>query len=441
MTPPEHYANDYGARLLRDAGYDVAQMPVVEEHPALAWASSGLMDMTGHANGPALMSPVPITSAADGALAAFATLANAAECRTFRGASLLGQRGRLMQLRRNGRTSPGGACRLMQARDGWIALNLARPDDWASIPALLNGRTAPSWNAIEAAIRDLSVKGLLQRAHWLGLAASRADLKPSSTPWLEPKLPRNAPAPRKSHPVVIDLSTLWAGPLCGQLLHRAGAFVVKIESANRPDGARAGHPGFYDFLNAGKPSVVLDFRQPRQIEMLRRMIERADIVIESARPRALRQLGLTAESLAAENPGLTWVSITGYGRNAANEDRVGYGDDSAAAAGLGHVMKTAHGDMVFSGDAIADPLTGLHAAVAAWATWQNGGGMAGLSLHGVAGHCIQQGLPDDPAERAFEWGRLVANRPTQLPLPRAPHAARPLGADTNAVLSDFAVAC
>jgi hypothetical protein len=103
---------------------------------------------------------------------------------------------------------------------------------------------------------------------------------------------------------VLDLSSLWAGPLCAHLLGLAGARVVKLESASRPDGARAGSAAFFDLLNAGKASVALDLSSRAGRDSLRRLIASSDIVIESARPRALRQLGIEAEALVAEVPGL-----------------------------------------------------------------------------------------------------------------------------------------
>jgi crotonobetainyl-CoA:carnitine CoA-transferase CaiB-like acyl-CoA transferase len=87
-------------------------------------------------------------------------------------------------------------------------------------------------------------------------------------------------------------------------------------------------------------------------------VSNADIVIESTRPRALHQLGLDPAEIVAAAKACTWVSITAYGRA---HNRIGYGDDVAAAAGM-----LGTGD-VFAGDALADPLTGAHAAVAALA--------------------------------------------------------------------------
>src|SRR6185295_5245496 len=76
------------------------------------------------------------------------------------------------------------------------------------------------------------------------------------------KLTRLGPAsaPRNMTGLLVaDLSSMWAGPLCGQLLARAGATVVKVETRARPDGTRAGPPAFFDWMNSGKLSYAVDF--------------------------------------------------------------------------------------------------------------------------------------------------------------------------------------
>ena len=244
---------------------------------------------------------------------------------------------------------------------------------------------------------------------------------------------------------MLDLSALWAGPLCGRLLALSGARVVKVESVGRPDGARYGPPGFYAALNADKESVALDLRTPEGVGCLRRLLERADAVIESARPRALAQLGIDAEALVAE--GLVWVSITGYGRREPEGRWIAYGDDAAAAAGLA----AATGDPdapLFCGDAIADPLTGLHAAVAALAHLRAGeGALLELALRDVAAHCLGLGdARDDARVEAHGLGFDVvagcaraAVAPPRAALPAG--RARPLGADTAALLAELGIRC
>jgi crotonobetainyl-CoA:carnitine CoA-transferase CaiB-like acyl-CoA transferase len=113
---------------------------------------------------------------------------------------------------------------------------------------------------------------------------------------------------------VVDLSTLWAGPLASHLMQLGGARVVKVESTSRPDGARRGPARFFDLLHAGKESVALDFTSPTGRRALVSLVARADIVLESARPRAMHQLGIDPAALVRARPGLTWISITGYGR-------------------------------------------------------------------------------------------------------------------------------
>ena len=93
-------------------------------------------------------------------------------------------------------------------------------------------------------------------------------------------------ASRPGRPLVVDLSALWAGPLCGHLLHLCGADVIKVESDTRPDGARFGNAAFFGLLNQGKRSVGLDLTRHEGRKTLRQLIDRADVVIESSRPES-----------------------------------------------------------------------------------------------------------------------------------------------------------
>src|SRR5439155_9478909 len=101
----------------------------------------------------------------------------------------------------------------------------------------------------------------------------------------------------------------------------------------RPSGARAGAAAFYDLLNARKRSAVLDFGDARDAALLAALLASADMLIESARPRALAQLGVDAEAFVAARAGRVWLSITGYGRGDPAPGRVAFGDDAAVAAG------------------------------------------------------------------------------------------------------------
>jgi crotonobetainyl-CoA:carnitine CoA-transferase CaiB-like acyl-CoA transferase len=228
---------------------------------------------------------------------------------------------------------------------------------------------------------------------------------------------------------VLDLSSLWAGPLCSHLFQLAGATVIKVESTQRPDGARQGPPEFFALLNQGKQSVALELHTRRGQQQLLELVQEVDIVIEGSRPRALRQMGIIAEDIIDHRPGITWLSINGYGRAEPLDNRVAYGDDAGVAAGLSRVMHDVTGQWVICGDAIADPLTGMHAAVAGWASWLAGGGhLLDLSLRNVVSHCINWSDLEQPcaSKRQALWQQYLDDSPIAPQL--APR--RPVPADT-----------
>ena len=352
-----------------------------------AWARSGAMWLTGEPDGPPLVAPgIPATAARGAALVV--ELLSACRGRRVRvdGPALLGERAALTGLCRAGAVSAGSACRLLSTRDSYIAVNLPRPADLELVPAWLE-TGADSWTAIAAVCRDRSAADLVERAALVGLAITAPpgpDPEPDAQlhargqagwprPWL---IAGGDPTSPPETPLVVDLSALWAGPLCGNLLQLAGCRVVKVEAKDRPDGARFGVPAFFSLLNGAKESADLG--------TLRELLDGADVVIEASRPRALEQLGIDP----ADYPGTVWVSVTGYGRSGPWRNRPSYGDDAAVAGGL------VAGGPVFVADAIADPLGGLHAAVAAL------GGLVGrraalvdMALREVAGCAAGRGLP------------------------------------------------
>ena len=447
MSPREEndLAGAHARALLDELGWDQLDCDGRADHPAVAWARSGLMDVTGWANGPGLMCPGPLAAAADGAMAAFAALAGIPHGAMPTGSSLLGQRARLLGLRRDGQRSPGGACRLFSARDGWMALSLARDEDWAAVPAWLDADLPADWGAIGGTALERDVDRLVARGRLLGLAVARADGTESAPAWRGRETGAAGPVRGKA-PLVIDLSSLWAGPLAGALLRMAGAEVIKIEGIARPDGARMGHSGFFDWLNGGKRCVAMNFSDTRDRAALRALLRQADIVIEGSRPRALRQIGVVAEEFLEQRPGLVWVSLTAYGRDGDEGNWVGFGDDAAVAAGLSRCMADTYGPMVFAGDAIADPLTGMHAAAASWSAWrQRAGGLITLSLAGVVARAMKLGgvlTSDALAARTERWAHMAAPwREHAYKLPVAAGAARIFGADTERVLSELVARC
>lgn len=421
-----------------------------DEHPALAWARCGLMSLTGARDGAPLMLAAPVAACADGVLQALAALGARLPPAFAGGAALLGERAALLGLQRNGAISAGGSCRLLPSADGMLAVNLPRADDWQAVPAWLDGRAASDWDALACALRECGSAQAVERARLLGLAVAAAGMPQAAAggAWCRVQRLGARREPGVRRPLVVDLSSLWAGPLCGQILQRLGARVIKVESRTRPDGARSGPAAFFDRMNAGKASVALDFGSAHELAALRRLLARADIVIESARPRALRQLGIDAQQLLGERAGLTWVAISGYGREEPRANWVAFGDDAGVAAGASSVLAEASGSWVFCGDALADPLAGLHAALAACSGLAGGGGvLIDVSLQQVMAHGVGWEWPADAparAERWRAWTRLATRAGLAERRPVAPpvdEPARALGADTCAVLDEQAPPC
>jgi crotonobetainyl-CoA:carnitine CoA-transferase CaiB-like acyl-CoA transferase len=324
------------------------------------------MALTGREGGPPLLAPpgLPVAMARwAGALAsATARLGRPVE---VDGPALLGERAALAGLTRHGDGSAGGGTRLLPVADGWLALALARPDDVRALAAWLEQPVDEDepWAAAAAAVRARHGGALVARARLLGLACAALGSVRDDTTVHATALTGAAadPCPSLDGLVVVDLSSLWAGPLCTDLLRQAGARVVKVESAGRPDGARSGPAAFFDLLNGGKDAVAIDLDLPGGMAALVGWLERADVVVESARPRALGQLGIDPQAIAASGRLRVWLSITAYGREAPMGEWIGFGDDAAVAAGL--VAMDAAGPC-FCADAAADPATGLRAALA-----------------------------------------------------------------------------
>jgi len=309
------------------------------------------------ADGPPRLAAVGVATAADTLTARLTTAcAKWGTAPSIDGPSLLGERAAIAGLVRNGSTSVGGSARFFEASDGWIALNLARPEDVASLPALVSADVASDdWTSLRRLIGAMSCDRLREQAVWLGLAVAQPN---EHQPVDDPSVQTCVGGPRTvvRRPLVVDMSSLWGGPLSSNLLEAAGARVIKVEGCGRPDGSRRGPRPFFDLLNARKEMLETDFGDPVSVALLRSVLAHADLVIEGSRPRAMTALGIRPEEFVAA--GTSWLSITGHGRAGVAGDRIGFGDDAAVAGGLvinDHVP-------VFVADAVADPLTGLAAA-------------------------------------------------------------------------------
>ncbi len=264
-----------------------------------------------------------------------------------------------------GLISANRTCRLLQTADSWVALNLARNDDIDMIPALIEENlTSPHWTAIESAAKRTTGADFVSRARLLGMPAGLLSERRASTPLPLVLNPRPISSAVRSTIRVLDISSLWAGPLCGSILAAIGADVIKLESQDRPDPTPAFQPELNRRLNRAKTLCQLNFSSPRGREQLRHEICQADIVISNARPRAFEPLGIEPATMFEQNRKLIWVAITGHGWTGNESEWTGFGDDAAISGGLVNWSPELDRPS-FLGDALADPLTGISAAIGA----------------------------------------------------------------------------
>ncbi|MCV7423221.1 CoA transferase [Mycobacterium yunnanensis] len=345
----------------------------------------------------------------------------AAEIQSLAGVSLdahhvLTGRARLLAIAPHGQVSAGGATHLLRTLDDWCAITLSRNDDVDAVPALVEqDRAAPDpWSTVQRWAATRSTAQVVQRARLLDVPAAALNETAPASPTVSPS--GVAAAPRSAAGLLVaDLTSMWAGPLCGLLLARAGAVVVKVESPRRPDGTRRGHRAFFDSMNGDKLSYAVDF--DRDVEALRELLSASDVILEGSRPAALLRRRVGPSHLEGR-PGRVWLRISGYGTRKGHDQRPAFGDDAAVAGGL---VRWAANRPVFCGDAIADPLTGITAAREVFAALARGGGeLIEVAMAQVA--ATYAALPA-AAEVPFT--------PSVPPEPCA--AARDLGADNGAV--------
>ncbi|WP_409428359.1 CoA transferase [Mycobacterium sp. SMC-11] len=380
-----------------------------------AWGASGLAWLTGQPDGRPDFSRAAVLQRATHVLGSF-TAATGVQADA---AELLAGRAGLLGWTRGGRISAGGASRLLAGADGWWALTLSRADDLDAVPALIEAECCDPWAGVVGWSSTRPVAEVVGRARLLDLPAAALGETAPGAPAVRRVGPAG-PACVLRGALVVDLTSLWAGPLCGQLLARAGATVIKVESSSRPDGTRAGSSTFFDWMNGGKLSCALDF--DRDARALAELLAAADVVLEGSRPAALARRGLGPLDVAGR-PGRVWLQITAHG---AERGYVGFGDDAAVAGAL-------VGDgPVFCGDAIADPLTGIEAAAAVADSLARGGGeLITVALATVAANYAA--LPKHaPA------GEAPALPP---PRPRIEAAGPALGADNTSIRELMAARC
>lgn len=173
---------------------------------------------------------------------------------------------------------------------------------------------------------------------------------------------------------VVELARVLAGPWTGQTLADLGADVIKVESPAGDDTRQWGPPfvdhngdrsaAYFHSCNRGKRSITADFRTPEGRELVHDLVRGADILVENFKVGGLAKYGLDYDSLQAENPGLIYCSITGFGQTGPYAHRAGYDYIIQGMSGLMSVTGEPDGQPQKTGVAITDIFTGVYASTA-----------------------------------------------------------------------------
>jgi formyl-CoA transferase len=168
---------------------------------------------------------------------------------------------------------------------------------------------------------------------------------------------------------VLELGQLIAGPFAAKILGEFGAEVIKIEAPGTGDPLRKwrllkdGTSVWWQVQSRNKQSVAMDLRRPEAQELIRGLVQEADVLIENFRPGTLEAWGLGWDDLHALNPGLVMLRISGYGQTGPYRDRPGFGVIGEAMGGLRYLTAEPGRTPVRVGVSLGDSLAGLHGVI------------------------------------------------------------------------------
>ena len=169
---------------------------------------------------------------------------------------------------------------------------------------------------------------------------------------------------------VVELATLFAGPLSATMLGDFGAEVVKVEHPSRPDGARTHGPSdngiglWWKTIGRNKTAITADLSAPDGAGILRRLVADADVVVENFRPGTLERWGVGPAELFAVNPRLVLARVTGFGQVGPAAQRPGFGSLAEAMSGFAAVVGEPDGPPTLPPFGLADGITALATAFA-----------------------------------------------------------------------------
>ena len=214
----------------------------------------------------------------------------------------------------------------------------------------------------------------------------------------------NAPLPLAGLKV-LELGQLIAGPFAAKTLADFGAEVIKIEPPGSGDPLRKwrllkdGTSVWWQVQARNKQSVALDLKDPAAQDIVRRLADESDVLVENFRPGALEGYGLAPEDLMARNPKLIVLRISGYGQTGPYRDKPGFGVVAEAMGGLRHLTAEPGRTPVRVGVSIGDTLAGLHGVIgvltALHERQRSGRGqLIDVALYEAVFNCMESLLPE-----------------------------------------------
>ena len=208
---------------------------------------------------------------------------------------------------------------------------------------------------------------------------------------------------------VLELGSLIAGPFCAKTLGDFGAEVIKLEPPGEGDALRKwrrlrnGTSLWWQVQSRNKKSVTCDLRRPEGQEIVRRLARRAHIMIENFRPGALERWNLGWDALAAENPQLVLVRISGYGQSGPYRERPGFAAIAEAVGGMRYVTGFPDRPPARPNLSLGDTIAALHGVIGALLALhavKNGAGgqVIDVALYESVFNCMESLLPEYDAQ-------------------------------------------
>lgn len=228
---------------------------------------------------------------------------------------------------------------------------------------------------------------------------------------------------------VIELAHIMAGPVCGLMLADMGADVIKVEKPTGDDSRRfvppeiGGEAAAYMMMNRNKRGISLNLKDPDAVDILRKLLAEADVVIENYRKGTMEKLGLSYEDLAAANPRLIYCEISGFGRTGPYADRGGFDLIAQGMSGLMSITGEGPGRPPVK---VAAPISDINAGI-----------LGAMGVSAAYANMLQTGLGQKVDTSLFEaaivqtyWQSAIAFATGEKPEPLG--SAHPLNAPYQA---------